>query len=203
MKLIGQGKNMLNEFDLMLLGILAIVVFTVGPHFENLKRKFSEGQKKRHVAKIIRKLQAAGVRFRFNMKDGVGAIALEEVFLEAYIKVASVVEPWDKVIVKVNPTYTVTLRPEAYRRIHTMQLYELDKILDRIISHVTHVNPGKLTRRQRSQVIDAILIRETQLFVPYSEGGPKAKEQIEKCGIPNVEEARAAMLKHVLSKHFV
>ncbi len=145
------------------------------------------------------KLRSSGVKFRLNTDSNVIGICTEDDFQRALsdymakVATASII-PWEKVVLKVVPTFTFAGDEQTRRPIHVGVRHDLFAIGEMLVELVTNMGTSGLDPTDLENLIKIVTISDSRLFVPYA---GKTKDPLADYSLykwPNLQDAQ----KHLL-----
>ncbi len=155
-------------------------------------------RRRKIVDDVILQLKGAKVKFYKKNVNGVIGVTRADSHRQGerthhFLVENGKLEGWDKVVIYAIPTYTFAVDEQTRRPIHTGVVNDLWKIADDLVYEVTRQNLFQFTSKERQRIVDAIVITDNRLYVPYSGKDEDGKRDFEKYGKTTLGEARRSL----------
>lgn len=129
--------------------------------------------KRRKIRHMTEALKAVGVRFRVNTDSNVTAICTGEDFQDTlFVYMTNVdkeiIKRWEKVVLKVVPTFTFAGDDGSLRPVHTGSRQDLVEIGKMLVEKVTSMSTEGLDPKELGELVSIIAVKDSRLFVPYA-----------------------------------
>jgi len=182
--------------ELFAWSMLGLFFFLVGRKVWQIDRARYRARRRREIVNtIILQLKQSGLKFYMKTVNGVTGVTRSDTHKEGerehhFLVQEGKLEGWDKVVIYASPTFTFAVDEQSRRPIHTGVMSDLQQIAADIVRQRTGSILAEFTEKEQRRILDAIVLTDNRLYVPYSGKDEDGRRDFERYGKTTLEEAR-------------
>jgi hypothetical protein len=152
-------------------------------------------RRERLIEGLVLQVKSSGVRFYGNIVNDIFGVCRADSHWQAEKTHSFLVEKgklngWDRVVIQAFPTFTFAGSVQTKRPIHTGLVTDLEDIVNGILVKMTGYGRHNLSEKEFQRVMRAMLIRDSRIYVPFSDNGSNGQADLDKYGKTSLEDAR-------------